>query len=381
MVLTIIIIRRSVSGVTTPKFVLPVLAVSAALVLAGCSASGSAASEGSADDLKIVATTTQIADLTRNVVGDSAGVEVTQLIQPNQSAHSYDPSVADLTALGAADVLVINGVGLEEWLDDAIEASGFDGVTIDSDEGITIQDVEAGHEGEHAGETAEEHAEHAGEDEHAGETAEEHDEHADETEAEHAEHEHAGGNPHIWTAVANAEAMVATIADGLAEASSTHAEDFEANEAAYAAQLAELDGWIHENVDAVPADQRLLVSNHDAFGYFTAAYGITYVGSVIPSFDDNAEPSAAEIDQLVAAIAATGVKAVFSEASISPKAADTIASEAGVAVYSGEDALYGDSLGPADSDGATYIASQLHNVRLILESWGVTPSAVPADLQ
>jgi ABC-type Zn uptake system ZnuABC Zn-binding protein ZnuA len=377
MVLTIIIIRRSVSGVTTPKFVLPVLAVSAALVLAGCSASGSAASEGSADDLKIVATTTQIADLTRNVVGDSAGVEVTQLIQPNQSAHSYDPSVADLTALGAADVLVINGVGLEEWLDDAIEASGFDGVTIDSDEGITIQDVEAGHEGEHA----EEHDDHADEDEHAGETAEEHDEHADETEAEHAEHEHAGGNPHIWTAVANAEAMVATIADGLAEASSTHAEDFEANEAAYAAQLAELDGWIHENVDAVPADQRLLVSNHDAFGYFTAAYGITYVGSVIPSFDDNAEPSAAEIDQLVAAIAATGVKAVFSEASISPKAADTIASEAGVAVYSGEDALYGDSLGPADSDGATYIASQLHNVRLILESWGVTPSAVPADLQ
>jgi len=123
------------------------------------------------------------------------------------------------------------------------------------------------------------------------------------------------------------------------------------------------------------------VSNHDAFGYFTAAYGITYVGSVIPSFDDNAEPSAAEIDALVAAVKATGVKAVFSEASINPKAADTIAAEAGVAVYSGDDALYGDSLGPADSDGATYIASQLHNVSLILESWGVTPSAVPADLQ
>jgi ABC-type Zn uptake system ZnuABC Zn-binding protein ZnuA len=378
MVLTIIIIRRSVSGVTSPKLLLPVLAVSAALTLAGCSASGGAASAGSGDDLKVVATTTQIADLTRNIVGDAAGVEVTQLIQPNQSAHSYDPSVADLTALGAADVLVINGVGLEEWLDDAIEASGFDGVTIDSDEGITIQDGEAGHEDEaaHEGETAEEHAEHADEEEHAAE-----EEHADETAEEHAEHDHAGGNPHIWTAVANAETMVATIASGLADASSTHAEDFAANEAVYAAQLAELDGWIHENVDAVPADQRLLVSNHDAFGYFTAAYGITYVGSVIPGFDDNAEPSAAEIDELVAAIASTGVKAVFSEASINPKAADTIASEAGVAVYSGEDALYGDSLGPADSDGATYIDSQLHNVRLILESWGVTPSALPADLQ
>jgi ABC-type Zn uptake system ZnuABC Zn-binding protein ZnuA len=359
MVLTIIIIRRSVSPVNTPQLLLPALAVTAVLVLAGCSTPGPAASAGGDSDLRVVATTTQVADLTRNIVGDTAGVEVTQLIQPNQSAHSYDPSVADLTALGAADVLVINGVGLEEWLDDAIEASGFDGITVDSDEGITVQDGEAGHEdeAEHAGETEAEHA------------------------AEEAEHDHSGGNPHIWTAVANAEAMVGTIAAGLTAASSTHAADFEANEAAYAGRLAELDGWIHENIDAVPADQRLLVSNHDAFGYFTDAYGITYVGSVIPSFDDNAEPSAAEIDELVAAITATGVKAVFSEASINPKAADTIATEAGVAVYSGADALYGDSLGPVGSDGDTYIASQLHNVRLILESWGVTPSAVPADLQ
>jgi ABC-type Zn uptake system ZnuABC Zn-binding protein ZnuA len=362
--------------VTTRKLLLPVLAVSATLALAGCSSSGSAASDSSTDGLKVVATTTQVADLTRNIVGDADGVELTQLIQANQSAHSYDPSVADLTALGAADVLVINGVGLEEWLDDAIEASGFDGVTIDSDEGITILDDEAGeaHEGEeHADE---EHADedHADE-EHEGE------EHADEDHADEEGHHHEGGNPHIWTSVANAEIMAATIAEGLAGASETHAADFEANATVYTDQLADLDGWIHENIDTVPAEQRLLVSNHDAFGYFTAAYGITYVGSIIPSFDDNAEPSAAEIDTLVAAIATTGVKAVFSEASISPKAADTIAAEAGVTVYSGDDALYGDSLGPADSDGDTYIKSQLHNVSLILESWGATPSAVPADLQ
>lgn len=338
----------------TPRLLLPALAATAALVLAGCSTTATNASTGSDGDLKVVATTTQIADLTRNIVGDTDGVTITQLIQPNQSAHSYDPSVADLTALGRADVLVINGVGLEEWLDDAIEASGFDGVTIDSDEGITILAGEAGHEDEA--------------------------EHADEA-TDAAEHDHDGGNPHIWTAVANAETMAGTIATGLAGASATHAADFRANETAYAGRLAELDGWIHENVDAVPAAERLLVSNHDAFGYFTNAYGITYVGSVIPSFDDNAEPSAAEIDALVAAITATGVKAVFSEASINPKAADTIAAEAGVAVYSGDDALYGDSLGPAGSDGASYIASQLHNVRLILQSWGVTPTAVPADLQ
>ncbi|POH63823.1 ABC transporter substrate-binding protein [Cryobacterium zongtaii] len=365
MVLTIIINRRSVSIVKTPRLLLPALAASAALVLAGCSTTATNAA-GSDGDLKVVATTTQIADLTRNIVGDTDGVTITQLIQPNQSAHSYDPSVADLTALGAADVLVINGVGLEEWLDDAIEASGFDGVTIDSDEGITIQGVEAGHEDEA---------------EHADDAADAATDDATEEPTDEAEHDHAGGNPHIWTDVKNAETMVATIADGLAAASTSHAADFDANEAVYTGRLAELDAWIRENVDAVPSSERLLVSNHDAFGYFTAAYGITYVGSVIPSFDDNAEPSAAEIDALVAAVKATGVKAVFSEASINPKAADTIAAEAGVAVYSGDDALYGDSLGPADSDGATYIATQLHNVRLILESWGVTPSAVPADLQ
>ena len=334
------------------RFALPALAAVAALTLAGCAPAGSSA-DGSAGDLKVVATTTQVADLTRNVVGDTEGVSLTQLIQPNQSAHSYDPSVADLTALGNADVLVINGVGLEEWLDDAISASGFEGVTIDSDQGIEIQAVAAGA-----------------------------DDHADEEGAtDEAEHSDEGGNPHIWTDVSNAETMVGTIAAGLADARPDLAAAFEANATAYTGRLAELDEWIRTNIDTVPADQRLFVSNHDAFGYFTAAYDVTYVGSIIPSFDDNAEPSAAAIDALVAAIQETGVQAVFSEASISPKAADTIAAEAGVTVYSGDDALYSDSLGKAGSDGATYIGSQLHNVTLMLESWGAEPTAVPADLR
>ena len=176
------------------RFVLPALAAVAALTLAGCTPAGSSAAD-SAGKLQVVATTTQVADLTRNVVGDTEGVSLTQLIQPNQSAHSYDPSVADLTALGNADVLVINGVGLEEWLDDAISASGFDGVTIDSDTGIEIQDVAAGDE-------------HADEEDHADDT----------TKTDDAEHSHEGGNPHIWTDVSNAETMVGTIAAGLADA-------------------------------------------------------------------------------------------------------------------------------------------------------------------
>ncbi|WP_104136003.1 metal ABC transporter substrate-binding protein [Cryobacterium sp. Y62] len=337
----------------------PALLASAALALSGCSAGTTASADNGANDFKVVATTTQVADFTRNVIGNASGVDLTQLIQPNQSAHSYDPSAADLTALGAADVLVINGVGLEEWLDDAIAASGFDGVMIDADEGITISEVGAGEdhsEDEHADEEADAHA---GEDEHA----------------------HEDGDPHIWTDVHNAETIVQTITDGLVAADSDNAADFETNAAAYSAQLSALDDWIRTNVETVPESERLLVSNHDALGYFTAAYHIDYVGSVIPSFDDNAEPSAAEIDALVDAIQATGVTAVFSEASLSPKTAETIATEAGVTVYSGDDALYVDSLGPDDSAGDTYINAQLHNTTLMLGSWGVTPSALPADLQ
>lgn len=340
---------------------------SAALALSACASAAPAQSESGPT---IVATTTQVGDFTRELVGESA--EVTQLLTAGQSAHSFDPSAAQLAALAQADALVINGAGLESWVEDAVSASGFDGVLIDAGDGIETHGTHA-----HDDEAHDDDA-HADEDAHAD------DAHADEAHADEAEahdHDHEAGNPHIWTAPALAETMVANIAHGLAEVDGLDADTIEANETAYEAKLQALDTWIAENVDAVPAEQRLLVTNHDAFTYFLDAYGITFVGSVIPSFDDNAEPSAAEIDELVADIAATGVKAVFSEASISPKAAETIAREAGVTVYSGDDALYGDSLGADGTDGDTYLGSQIHNVRLILESWGVTPSPLPAALE
>ncbi|TDW30160.1 metal ABC transporter substrate-binding protein [Cryobacterium psychrophilum] len=326
-------------------FAVPALIASATLTLVGCA---TPASTGSGAAIKIVTTTTQVADLTRAVVGDAPDVSLTQLIQPNESAHSYDPSVADLTALASADVLVINGVGLEEWLDDAIDASGFTGVTIDASSDVTVLGSARGTD-------------------QAGESA-----------------GHTDGDPHIWTDVRNAETIVKTVEAGLAGAEGASASNvalFAANAAAYSATLASLDGWIRDNIDAVPAAERLLVSNHDAIGYYTTAYGITYVGAVIPSFDDNAEPSAAAIDTLVTDIRATGVQAVFSEASLSPKTADTIAKEANVKVYSGDDALYVDSLGPPGSAGDTYLKAQIHNTTLILESWGATPAALPADLR
>lgn len=338
------------------------VASAGALALSSC-ASPAASDEGSSGP-SIVATTTQVGDFTRELFGDD--VEVTQLLAPAQSAHSFDPSAAQLLALSEADALVVNGAGLESWLDDAVSASGFDGVLIDASTGIELFGTD---EHDHATDAADEHTS----DEHGGE-------HADEAFA-HEGHDHGAGNPHIWTDPALAVHMVETIAAGLADVPGIDAAAVEANEQAYVAKLDALDAWIRENVDTVPPAERLLVTNHDAFTYFIDAYGLTFVGSVIPSFDDNAEPSAAEIDALVEKIRATGVQAVFSEASISPKAAATIAREAGVTVYSGDDALYGDSLGVAGSAGETYLGSQVHNATRILESWGVTPSPLPALLR
>jgi len=349
---------------------LSALALGAASVtmLAGCATSGASESDG----VQVVATTTQVADFAREIAGESA--EVTGLLQPGQSAHSFDPSAAQLLALGSADALVVNGAGLESWIDDAVEASGFDGILIDASTGIELEATDDDHDGGHdhdaeSSDDAQADAEHA-EEEHAEE------EHAED---EH-EHAHEDGNPHIWTDPVLAERMVENIAVGLEDVPGIDAEAVAANADDYTSRLRALDAWIEENIATVPVEERLLVTNHDAFTYFLHAYDITFVGSVIPSFDDNAEPSAAEIDALVERIADTGVQAVFSEASISPKAAETIAAEADVAVYSGEDALYGDSLGQPGSDGETYLGSQVHNVELMLESWGVEPSPTPAVL-
>lgn len=343
----------------------------ATLLLAGCA--GAEASAGTGGGPSIVATTTQVGDFTRELVGD--GAEVTQLLSAGQSAHGFDPSAAQLAALASADALVVNGAGLETWVDDAISASGFDGRLIDAGTGIELFGTDDAHEhGEEA--EAEADAEAPG-DEHADEHP---DEHADHDEAEH-DHDHSGGNPHIWTDPELAAHMVENIAAGLEELEGVDAAAIAANEEAYLGKLDALDEWIEQNVEQVPVADRLLVTNHDAFTYFVDAYDLTFVGSVIPSFDDNAEPSAAEIDELVRKIRETGVQAVFSEGSISPKAAETIAAEAGVTVYSGPDALYGDALGAEGTEGATYLGSQEHNVRLILESWGVEPSELPAVLQ
>ena len=391
------------------------LAAGAALVLSGCSADHGSASAG--EGLAVVATTTQLADFAREIGGDD--VQVRRLLTPGGSAHHFDPTPADLLALSEADVLIVNGAGLETFIDDAIEASGFTGEIITAADGIDIDEAtEITAEGEaeaasgvqpahdhaahdhadhdHAAEdhAAEDHADHdhAAED-HASDEPAGHDgaadEHADHDHAEethdhgsddHAGHDHGPTNPHLWTSPRYAADMARHIGAELARIDQADAADIDARTAAYTERLEALDAWAAEQFAAVPEASRVLVSGHDSLRYYLHDYGIAFAGAILPSFEDNAEPSAADIDALVAAIQERGVTAVFVESSMSPKLARTIAKEAGVQVIDAE-SLYADSLGPEDSDGATYIGATVHNTRLILEAWGQEAGELPAALQ
>jgi ABC-type Zn uptake system ZnuABC Zn-binding protein ZnuA len=293
-------------------------ALLAALVVAGCSASGGGAA-GDPDGggrLRVVATTTQVADLAANVGGDR--VRVTSLLKPNLDAHDYEPSPADIDAIAHADLVLENGVGLESWLHDTIASSGFRGPVVDTSQGVRLRQV--------------------------------------------------GGaaDPHIWQNPRNAQRMAATIEHALAAAGPADARAFQANLDAYTTQLQALDAEVQRQIDSLA--NKKLVTNHDAFGYYIDRYGLQFVGSVIPSFDTSAELSGRDVRDLVAKIKATKVKAVFSETSLPPKTAETIAREAGVRVLEGEDALYGDSLGPPGSDGDTYLKMLRHNTRTIVSN-------------
>jgi zinc/manganese transport system substrate-binding protein len=310
-----------------------------ATVLAGCGSgdgeAGQAASAASGGTpLAVVATTPEVADFVRNIGGSD--VSVTQIIKPNVDPHDFEPTPADIKAISEAKVVVKSGVGLEEWLDRTIEASGFNGAVVDSSQGVTLRE---GHEEE--------------EDEHAGE--------------EHAGEER---DPHIWHNPQNAKIMVGNIEKGLAAADAAKAGAFAENLTTYAAELDKLDADNKAAFAKLPAADRKLVTNHDAFGYYVDRYKLEFVGSVIPSLDTSAELSAKQLTDLVAKIRATGTKAIFTESSLPPKTAESIAKQAGVKVIGGEDALYGDSLGDPGTPEGTYLGAEKHNTEVIVAGLG-----------
>ncbi|WP_307813035.1 metal ABC transporter substrate-binding protein [Micromonospora coerulea] len=305
-----------------------VLAIAVLGAAAGCGADTDTATPTAAKNgtIAVVATTPEVADFTRNIGGDAVGV--TQIIKPNVDPHDYEPTPADIQAIGAAKLVIKNGVGLEEWLDDTITSAGFKGTVVDTSQGVALRKGDPGNE------------------------------------------EMKDGDPHVWHNPRNAKTMAENIEKALISADPGHADAYRANFQAYAAKLDKLDADNERKFAALPADDRKLVTNHDAFGYYIDRYRLQFIGSVIPSLDTSAELSATQINDLVAKIKATGTKAIFSESSLPPKAAEAIARQAGVKVVGGEDALYGDSLGPDGTPQGTYLGAEEHNTDTIVAALG-----------
>jgi ABC-type Zn uptake system ZnuABC Zn-binding protein ZnuA len=304
-----------------PPRVLLALSIIAMLVVSACGSGGSTSSSApsapslaSDDRIKVVATTTVLADLVRNTGGDRVVVE--SLVPAGAEPHTFAPRPSDLRKIVDADVVVMNGLGLDDWLRPlAAEAKRPDAVLVELGHDLAgVTYLAEGAEGAGAVPAAAA----------PGEPA----------------------NPHLWLDVAYAEKYVDRIAEALSGVRPTDADAIGASAEVYRRTLAELDASIRTRIGALPEDQRRVVSFHDAFPYYAAAYGLDIVGVVTPV--PGQEPSASEVAALVDAIRAAGATAIFAEAQFSPKVADQIAAETGAKVVA---TLYNDSLGepPADS--------------------------------
>ncbi len=290
-----------------------------AVLLAGCAGCGAADETATRADgspsIKVIATTTQLGDIVREVGG--ASVRVTQILKPNTDPHDYEPRPRDVQETAGAKVVFVSGDGLDRWMTDVVKQSGGDPATVD---------LAASLPGRGSGENKQDAT--------------------------------SGSDPHWWHDPRNVEAAVGAIRDALVRAEPAARSDVVAGAARYLARVQALDVAIRRCMAQVPPGERKLVTDHDAFGYFARRYGITVVGAVIPSQSTQAQPSASSVSDLASLIRAEDVKAIFPESSVNPRLARAIADQTGATA---ELSLYGDTLGPAGSTGATYLQMERAN--------------------
>lgn len=288
----------------------------AALLATSVAACGSDSSANT-DKPRVIATTTILGDLVSQVAGDSVEVEV--LMPPGADPHEFEASVAQAARIRSASLVVANGLGLEERLEGTLDAAKADGVTV-YEVGPELDPLPMEEE-------SGEHAEAEGED-------------------------HGEFDPHFWLDPDRMAMAAGLVATQLANATGLDAAPFQERAARYAADAIAAGQEADAILAAVPADQRLLVTNHDALGYFARRFNLTVLGTVIPGGSTLAEPSAADISAIADALAATDVNAVFSENTVSPRLVEAVAAEVGRNIIVVE--LFTDSLGDPGSGADTY---------------------------
>lgn len=266
----------------------------AVAILGGCAPDGSDGSHGG--QLSVVTTTTVFAEMVRNVGGDL--VEVTSLVPKNGDVHTFEPKPADVRAVARAGLLVMNGLGLDDWLEQTI--------TNVSKEGTPLVKLAEGLPGI----------------------------------ALLPGEEPGSQNPHLFMDVKYAELYVDRIAEALTSADPSHASQYDSQASTYRQRLADLDRWVRQQIGSVVEANRKLVTFHDAFPYYAREYGITIVGVAVVA--PGQDPSAGYTAKLIDAIRKAGVRAIFSESQFPAKLVDQLAAETGVKVVAN---LYDDALG------------------------------------
>lgn len=305
------------------------------MALASCTVPSPSVALSTADEpatgaapFRVVATTNILGDIVHQVGGD--WIQLVTLLPVGADPHSYSATPADLRALSEAQVIFVVGEGVEESLLGVLENRAVDSTLIAVNGAIDLADL-----------TNEAHTD---------------GDHTDEHEHEDGHHHH-GVDPHTWTSVANVIKWVETISDALATQDPANATSYASNAAAYTSELRALDDEIRAQVATIPAERRLLVTDHETFGYFARDYGFTVVGTVIPSFSTAAASSAQEVAALQRQISETGAPAIFVGSTVAPTLADQLASDLGIQVVP----LYADSLSDADGPAATYLAMMRYN--------------------
>lgn len=261
--------------------------------------------------LNVVASFSILGDITSDIGGDK--IKLTTLVGPDGDAHTFEPAPADARALHAADVIIMNGLHFEGWMEKLVKASGTKATLVVASTGVTPHDMDED-----------------------GETI---------------------PDPHAWQDLANGAIYVRNIEKALSAADPEDAATYKANATTLLARLARLDQWTRSEIASVPADKRKVITTHDAFGYFGAAYGVTFLAPAGLSTD--AEPGAASLSGLIDQIKKDNIKALFIENMSDPRLMAMLSRETGAKLGG---ALYSDALSPASGPAPTYPAMFEENV-------------------
>ncbi len=325
--------------------------LSTGALLAACSSGGGATSTdpaaSGAEGVQVVASTTMLGDVAGQIATCGGGTATT-LMPIGADPHDFGASSEQVASMVTADLVVVNGLGLESGMQESLESARADGARIlavgDEIDPLPASDTE--HADEHTDEHGDEHG----------------DEHTDEHTDEHGD-EHGEFDPHFWLDMQRMATAAQLIGDELAAASGDEA--FRACATKVADDIRAADAEVSRLLDSVPADRRVLVTDHDAYAYLADRHGYEIVGTVIPSTTTLAQPSSADLAELAATMTTEGVDVIFADVSSPTALAEAVAAETGrdvriIPLYSG-------SLGGSDSPAATYLDYMRTNAQLIAE--------------